>query len=623
MKLRWYQEAAVEATLEAWERGVERPALVMATGLGKTVIFSNLCSRLIREQRARPCILVHRDELVQQAVAKLAATDPGLSIGVIKAERHEVRADVVVASVQSLIRRLGTGPKGVASDRFTHLIIDECHHAAAPSYISILKHFGCLDVGVSRANSNLGGLALGVTATLARADGIPLGHVWQEVSFEMGTTQGMEEGWLVPAHAERAIMQDLDLSKIKSIGGDYADGALGVALFKSGTAIADKLIASATDPYGNLRRTIVFAPTVACAVMWSEEFAAAGIRNAVVTGETPLDKRAQIYRALHEKTIDAILSCMVLTEGFDLPAVEVAVIGRPTKSVTLYQQMLGRVLRPSPETGKTSALILDVCGVMEQKMVTLVDLGLPPQCECQCSCSLEHLCPQLCACPRSLKGKLKRPCVICQRQWVTQPRAERAECNHYQRGHVVGCVHRCDGLGKPGQFEDDDPIVILDPDFETEDEMFIDENDILTRRVELFARDLVPSPRTAAAPRVKPKSWATTLGGTPFMGPTSNYEYAIFLHQEVDQTWTVGELDMDRKGGRPKRLASGLTFAEAVREAEDSHPSGGWAGRPLQGIATEGQLQYLQRLELVIPKNCTKDQASRLITLHKVSKRLD
>lgn len=616
---------SVDAVFEAWSRGVQRPAVVQATGTGKTVGFSVIMSRAVREERARPVLLVHRDELVDQAVAKLAQTDPGLSIGIIKAEKHEIRADVCVASVQTLIRRLGTGAKGVASDRFNLLITDECHHAAAASYISIYKHFGGLPEGnaPTRANSSSDTRMLGVTATLARADGIPLGHIWQEVCFEYGTMQGISDGYLVAPHAERAVMQDLDLSKIKSIGGDYSEGALGVALFKSGTAIAEKLIASATGPDGRLRRTIVFAPTVACANMWAEEFGAAGIRARVVTGETPKDVRHAAYRATAAGTCDALISVMVLTEGFDLPAVEVAVIGRPTKSLTLYTQMVGRVLRPSPETGKTSALILDVCGVMEQQLTTMVDLGLPPQCDCHCGCDFQHLCPQLCACPRSLKGKLKRPCVICQRTWITQPRDERAPCNHYERGHVVGCVHRCDGLGKPGQFEDDDPIVILDPDFETEDEMFIDENDILTRRVELFARDLVPSPRTAAAPRVKPKSWTTTLGGTPFMGPTSNYEYAIFLHQEADQTWTVGELDMDRKGGRPKRLASGLTFADAVREAEDSHPSGGWAGRPLQGIATEGQLQYLQRLELEIPKSCTKEQASRLITLHKVSKRLD
>lgn len=623
--LRPYQVRSVDAVFEAWSRGVQRPAVVQATGTGKTVGFSVIMSRAVREERARPVLLVHRDELVDQAVAKLAQTDPGLSIGIIKAERHEVRADVCVASVQTLIRRLGTGPKGVPSDRFNLLITDECHHGAAASYISIYKHFGGLPEGnaPTRANSHRDTRMLGVTATLARADGVPLGHIWQEVVFEYGTMQGITDGYLVAPHAERAVMQDLDLSKIKSIGGDYSEGALGVALFKSGTAIAEKLIASAMDPQGNLRRTIVFAPTVACANMWADDFAAAGIRCRVVTGQTPKDIRRAAYRATERGDCDALISVMVLTEGFDLPAVEVAVIGRPTKSLTLYTQMVGRVLRPSPETGKTSALILDVCGVMDQQLTTMIDLGLPPQCDCQCGCDFQHLCPQLCMCPRSIKGKLKRPCIICQRTWITQPRAEREPCGHYKANHVVGCQHRCDGFGKPGQFEDDDPMVILDPEFQEPEEMYIDENDILTRRVELFGRDLVPSPRRAAAPRVKPKAWLVTNNGHPFLPPSSTYDYAVFVWEDTNGTFTVGELPMERGGGRPTRLATGLTFGDAVRKAEDSHPSGGWLGGGLKGIASEKQLALLERNGVPIPSNCTKQQAADLISIVLVSRRLD
>lgn len=620
--LRPYQGQAIDAAFEAWGRGVQRPAIVKATGTGKTVVFSEIMSRAVRLERARPVLLVHRDELVDQAVAKLAATDPGLAIGVIKAERNEVRADVCVASVQTLSRRLGHGKKGVPSDRFNLLITDECHHAAAASYIAIYKHFGGLPDTATRANSNTDTRMLGVTATLARADNVPLGHIWQEVVFEYGTLQGIQDGYLVAPHAERAVIQDLDLAKIKSIGGDYSEGALGTAMFKSGTAIAEKLLSAGLDRFGKVRRTIVFAPTVQCAHMWAEDFAAQGIRCRVVTGNTPKDERHAAYRATAEGQCDALISVMVLTEGFDLPSVEVAIIGRPTKSLTLYTQMVGRVLRPSPETGKTSALILDVCGVMDQQLTTMVDLGLPPSCDCHCGCDFEHLCPQLCRCPRSKKGKLKRPCIICAKTWREQPKEDRAPCGHYQANHVIGCAHRCDGLGKPGEFEDDEDTEILDPEAPELKEMVIDESDILTREVALFGT-MVPGQRhVAPKPKVKPKAWRTTFAGRPYLPATSNFEFYIFLHQEPDGTWAVGEKSKER-GSRGKRLASGLDFAAAVREAEDSHPSGGWLGRRQEGMATEKQLAMLARNDTEIPNNPTKQWASEAISDLLASRSLD
>lgn len=612
---RYYQSESVDAVFDAWKRGIQRPGLVLATGTGKTVIFAMICSALVREHRRRPLVLVHRDELVDQAVEKLRESDPGLTVGIIKAELHQVNADVVVASVQSLVRRLGVGKRPVSVERFTDVVVDECHHAAAASYMKILKFFGCFD---PESDSR----ALGVTATMARADGIPLGGVWQEVVYEYSTVQGMEDKYLVPAHAERVVLKELDLSKIKSTAGDWRVEELGGTMYKSGARIAEVLLEKGRDPFGRIRRTIVFAPTVQCAQFWAEDFVAAGIRCRIVTGETPKPFRKKAYEDTAEGLNDALISVMVLTEGFDLPSVEVAIIGRPTKSITLYTQMVGRVLRRSEETGKTCALVLDVCGVVSEKLRTLIDLGLPPACDCACDCELAHLCPLGCNCPRDKKGKLKKPCLICARAWVTQPKEERERCPHYQGGHVRGCRHRCEGLGRPGPHEPDEIATILDPEEPDPEELVIDESSIETTGIDLWERKGGRAKHVAAKRPPKPKAWRTTEAGRPYLPPTQHFEYYIFLHQFPDGSWSVGEKP-SKGGGRAKELAKGLTFAGAVLEAEDSHPYGGKLGRPLIGIATEGQLGTLQRNQIEIPPGCSKQQASELLDHLFASRSLD
>lgn len=632
-ELRPYQRVTIEGgeidnekhkgVFAAWEEGTQRPATVLATGLGKTVIFAEVCSRVVRILNGRPVILVHRDELVEQAVEKLLATDPGLTIGVIKADRHEDWADIVVASVQTLVRRLGKSKRPVAADRFTHVVVDECHHAAAPSYMQILKFFGCFDGN--------GGKALGVTATLARADGVGLGGVWQEVVAEFGTVWGIENKYLAVPHAERVHLDDLDLDKVKKTMGDWSVEELGGKMFKAGSAIAAMLLEKGRDPFGRIERSITFAPTVACAFEWAKDYRAAGIRTEVVTGETPLGDRkcpqpgtrAYFYRQLANQEIDAITSCMVLTEGFDCEEIEVVVIGRPTMSEPLYIQMVGRGLRMSARIGKKTCKIFDVVGKMTKKLVTLIDLGLPSTCECACDCELEHLCAASCGCPRDRKGKLKKPCVVCHKTWVKQPREEREPCLHYKGGHVTGCRHRCDGKGRPGPFDPDEEHINLDPEEPGDPEEIIwDDEEIVTSKVELFEIQKSKAARVAAQKPKKEKAWMRTYGGREFLPPAMNYEFCIFLHQWPDGTWAVGEAAIKGRA-TPVQLASGLSYEDAVREAEDSHPSGGKKGRPMPGLATEGQTGYLTRNGIPWLPGISKQEASDLINIDIVSKRLD
>src|SRR5262245_57828663 len=127
LELRPYQTDAINAVHAAESRGIRRPLIALPTGTGKTVVFCHL----LQQRPVRSLILVHRDELIHQAHAKLKEISPALSIGIVKAERDEHEASCVIASVQTLSRE--TRLNRLAPD-FQTIIIDECHHAVADSY---------------------------------------------------------------------------------------------------------------------------------------------------------------------------------------------------------------------------------------------------------------------------------------------------------------------------------------------------------------------------------------------------------------------------------------------------------------------------------------------------------
>lgn len=376
--LRDYQQQAVDALNTAfYADGLKRAAVVLYTGGGKTVIFAHLVAAAV-EAGIRPLILVHRDELVRQTIDKISSAAPDVTIGVIKAERNELHGDVLVASIQTISRqsRLDQLP----ADLTELIIVDECHHTAADTWSRVLEHFGGFDPDSPTR-------VAGFTATLERGDDRSLGDVWQEVVYSRDVMHGIKHGHLVDVRGQMVKVAALDLDSVKRARGDYTDGGLASALEE---ADVPATVAAAYDTYarrprdddrvvgprGELRRGILFAPTVASAESFAEQFNAHGIPAEVVTGTTPTEERQLIYKRLAAGDIKLIASCQVLTEGFDLPEVEVAVMARPTSRAGLYVQMVGRILRPAPWTGKTEALVLDVVGVSERhKLATLADLS--------------------------------------------------------------------------------------------------------------------------------------------------------------------------------------------------------------------------------------------------------
>lgn len=367
IKLRDYQAECIDAVFGAWAEGVRRPAVVLPTGAGKTVVFSELIRQWMDWESATPgersgrvVVLAHRDELVDQAISKLRAVLPAdMSVGKVKAEDDQVTADVMVCSVQTLASK--TRRDRLQLGELDHgkvglIITDECHHAAAASYRKVYDAFP-------------DALRLGVTATLGRSDSKKLSEVWDEVVYTKSVLWMISKGHLSDVRAVR-VEADFDLSSVKTSRGDWQAGDLGQALED---ARAEEAIARAYTEHAKDRPGVVFTPTVATAQKATAALNASGVVTALITGETTREERRDVFERYRKGDVQVLANCMVLTEGFDAPWASCAVIARPTQSNPLYVQMVGRVLRTWP--GKTDALVLDVVGASaSNKLSTIVDL---------------------------------------------------------------------------------------------------------------------------------------------------------------------------------------------------------------------------------------------------------
>ena len=358
--LRPYQREALDAIAQAERRGVRSQLVALPTGTGKTVIFSEL----IRQHPGSALILAHRDELLKQAADKLSMVAPelGLSVGFVKAERNDVGAPVVVASVQTLARQRRLAQLPAKWDR---VIVDEAHHGTAASYRRILDHVDAP-------------LVVGFTATPERHDKSRLADVFEEIVYARGLLEMIEQGYLANLTGLRVELADLDLGSVKVSRGDYQAEDLSRALRAAGapahTAVA--LTEHALD-----RKSIVFVPTVALAHETAAAIDAAGIPAAALDGTTPDDERAAIIRRLAAGELRCVVNVDVLTEGFDEPSVDCIAIAAPTRSRIAYVQRVGRGTRIHPH--KSDCLVLDLAGVTEdlklQSLPALFDLEASPK----------------------------------------------------------------------------------------------------------------------------------------------------------------------------------------------------------------------------------------------------
>lgn len=382
LTLRDYQQEALDRVEAALARGVRRPMIVAATGLGKTVMFCALAERM----RARTLILAHRDELIEQAAAKVREVWPDADVGIVKAERDEHDAQVVVASVQTLARprRLHRLTDSSSLLRpaapFDLIVVDEAHHTAADSYRRILAHLRAgereraatgdeVDAGYELGIVPDGPVLLGVTATPDRGDGKGLDDLFDEIVASYDILWGIRSGYLADLRG-LTVALDVDLDQVKVSRGDFDAGAAGAAIAHAG---GPDVIAEAWLVHARGRRTLVFTPTVELAADCADAFRHRGISAEYVHGGMDVDERRRVLRAFSRGEIDVIANCAVLTEGYDEPRVDCIVVARPTKSRALYTQMVGRGTRRHPD--KDDCLVIDVVGASRKHaLVTIPSL---------------------------------------------------------------------------------------------------------------------------------------------------------------------------------------------------------------------------------------------------------
>jgi superfamily II DNA or RNA helicase len=362
MNLRDYQRACHDAILEQF-RSKQSTLAVLATGLGKTVIFAHLIKSM---QPLRALVLAHRRELIWQArdtIEKVTGHTPQVEMADIRVTPNWfAHMRTVIASIQTM--NSGRVLKRMAKFRpeeFGLVIVDEAHHSTADTYTSILKHF--------KENPNL--KILGVTATPDRADEEALGQVFESVAFNYEILDGVTNGWLVDVTQTFYRVESLDLSHVKTTAGDLngKDLAAVMELEENVQGVCqptlevmyglpkDTLKGIDQSKWGEYlsslkkvpRRTIVFTASVLHAE------AVCNIFNRVVPGlakwvcgKTPDVDREKILERFHDGRTALVANCGVLTEGFDNPGVEVIIMARPTKSRALYAQMIGRSTRPLP-----------------------------------------------------------------------------------------------------------------------------------------------------------------------------------------------------------------------------------------------------------------------------------
>jgi DNA repair protein RadD len=328
--LRPYQIRAIESI-----RGQLRRGHVMAVapcGAGKTVLIAEIIRSYLERSRKPAIVIVHRRELVDQTLHKLEAV--GIRAGVVMGADSR-RADhelVQVCGIQTLARRDAIPPAGL-------VIIDECHHSASDSYREVLARYPSA-------------IVLGFTATPWRADGAGLAELWPAHVVVATPAELIAAGYLVPADCY--AYDSPDLHDVSMSAGDYNQRELAIACDTS------VLVGSSVDEYlkhAAGKQALVFPVNCQHSQHLVAAYQSRGVNSAHLDWQTPSKERKQLVDAFRAGTLTVLSSCGVLTEGFDCPAAEVCILDRPTRSLSLFVQMVGRVLRPSP--GKSRALVHD------------------------------------------------------------------------------------------------------------------------------------------------------------------------------------------------------------------------------------------------------------------------
>lgn len=335
MELRKYQQELKRDIYRQWAEGIKRVLAQLPTGGGKSATLASIVSDA-NDKGYQVLIIAHRQELLEQLQGTLKRY--GIFSGLIKSGYPFTPVPVQVASVQTLVKRLDKieiNPKLI--------VVDECHHAKASSYVKVLEAYPEARV-------------LGVSATPCRTDGKGLGDIFETLVKGSTIPNLVEQGFLVPPtyYCSRSVIED---STIRVSGGDYHLGDLSLAVRES--KLEGNLVREWEEKAKGLQ-TIVFAVNVEHSQEIVKAYRMAGIPAHHLDCSTPTDLRKAILAQFALGKIQILSNVAIVSEGFDVPACACVQLARPTKSLALYFQMVGRALRPAE--GKSEAIVLDHAG---------------------------------------------------------------------------------------------------------------------------------------------------------------------------------------------------------------------------------------------------------------------
>jgi superfamily II DNA or RNA helicase len=345
-ELRTYQRGTIDHVQAAWAAGRRAVLACQPTGAGKTVLAAALIEAEVAAG-GRALFVAPRRELVDQTLGKLR--DVGIEPHVEMAgalERAGRDAPVWLASIDTLRARAQRRGTLVLPD-FSLIVVDEAHQSITQPRVELLERW---------PKARL----LGLTATPGRKDGRALGLLYDELIQPVTVADLTRDGWLVPAHY---WSWSPDLRGVRIARGDYVEDELAARMNQP--RLLGDIVEHATRHAAD-RRTVVFCVSIKHAIALAEAFRAVGIAAEHVDAKTPAPARAATFARFRAGTTQVLTNCFLVSLGFDLPPVSCVVLARPTKSLVLYLQMVGRGLRPDPETDKRDCYVLDHAGCVHE-----------------------------------------------------------------------------------------------------------------------------------------------------------------------------------------------------------------------------------------------------------------
>ncbi|CCF37306.1 hypothetical protein CH063_08675 [Colletotrichum higginsianum] len=351
VQLRDYQEECIQSVLQSLKDGHKRLGISLATGSGKTVIFTQLIERIQprRGRATQTLILAHRRELVEQAARHCTNSYPNSSVEIEMGSIHASgTADITIASLQSITS--GDRLSKFAPEGFKLVLVDEAHHIVAPGYMRVLRHFG---LDIKRADSPA---LVGVSATFSRFDGLKLGAAIDQIVYHKDYVDMIGDKWLSDV-VFTTVESTADISRVKNgANGDFQQGDLSRVV--NTDQINDITVRSWLARASDRKSTLVFCVDLAHVAGLTQTFRKHGYDAR--KGEFPV-----------------LVNCGVFTEGTDIPNIDCVVLARPTRSRNLLVQMIGRGMRL--HEGKRDCHVIDMVSSLETGIVTTPTLfGLDP-----------------------------------------------------------------------------------------------------------------------------------------------------------------------------------------------------------------------------------------------------